>query len=412
MSQPYLHPVSQSVALFEQFIATEPQVLVLKEKVLSLSGDSFDIRLGDGVPILKVTGTLLSVSGRKKVEDMDRNHLFDIRKEHMHVHTTYVLEDPDGNKICEVRSSHKFIGSKATATCTDRYGKQVVLVMTGNWNDRAAHIVNESTGEAVARISRKRFTARHIFFGQDTYNVIVAPGVDMALVAALSVSSAILGASTLYSLGIRTWRLFKSTSNCRPRTSESRWNFDFFHWNYLLGFVLVTIIIVVGLTEDPPSVRMTALPPSILLVQVGLTLVIVGILAKLRIRQPFAVSSMPAGTEFRPGILVIIEDVVAVDGGRGRAYRSALMERYAASLRFRRLIEDLNWFWGFGGLLMGIILICILASVGSQTFAFGLGWTVPWIWAGVWAVITTYWVKSALREEKLTWSESQKVVEV
>ncbi|CAK47327.1 uncharacterized protein An19g00040 [Aspergillus niger] len=107
---------------------------------------------------------------------------------------------------------------------------------------------------------------------------------------------------------------------------------------------------------------MTSLPPSILLVQVGLTLVIVGVLAKLRVRQPFPVSSMPAGTAFRPGILVIIEDVVAVDGGRGRAYRSALME--------------------------------------SQTFAFGLG---------VWAVITTYWVKSALREEKLTWSESQKV---
>ncbi|RDK40155.1 hypothetical protein M752DRAFT_267963 [Aspergillus phoenicis ATCC 13157] len=116
---------------------------------------------------------------------------------------------------------------------------------------------------------------------------------------------------------------------------------------------------------------MISLPPSILLVQVGLTLVIVGVLAKLRVRQPFPVSSMPAGTAFHPGVLVIIEDVVAVDGGRGRVYRTALIE--------------------------------------SQTFAFGLGWTVPWIWAGVWAVITTYWVKSALREEKLTWSESQKV---
>ncbi|GAQ46940.1 hypothetical protein AtubIFM55763_009082 [Aspergillus tubingensis] len=116
---------------------------------------------------------------------MDHNHLFDIRKEHMHVHTTYVMEDPSGNKICEIRSSHKFIGSKATATYTDRYGKQVFLVMKGNWNDRAAHIMNESTGEPVARISRKRLTARHILFGQDTYNVTVAPGVDMALVAGL-----------------------------------------------------------------------------------------------------------------------------------------------------------------------------------------------------------------------------------
>ncbi|KAL3460007.1 hypothetical protein BJX64DRAFT_300945 [Aspergillus heterothallicus] len=232
-------------------------------------------------------------------------------------------------------------------------------------------------------------------------------GADLDLKISLSIASAILGASTLYSLGLRSWRLFKSTSTCRPLTSESRWSFDFFHWNYLLGFFLVTIIIVVGLTQDPPSVRMTSLPPSILLVQVGTTLVIVGILAKLHIRQPFPVSSRPAGEVFRPGILVIIEDVVAVDGARGSLYRAALMKRYEASPRFQKLIEDLNWFWGLGGMGMGIVLIAVLASVHAPTFAYGLGWTIPWIWAGVWAVITTYWVKSALREEKLTWLETQ-----
>lgn len=130
---------------------------------------------------------------------------------------------------------------------------------------------------------------------------------------------------------------------------------------------------MVGLIEDPPSVRMTSLPPSILLVQVGLTLVIAGVLVKLGVRQPFPVSSHPAGEIFRPGVLVIIEDIVAVDGGKGEIYRFALMERYTASLRFRRLIEDLNWFWGIGGLLMGILLISIISSVHDQSFAFGLG---------------------------------------
>lgn len=118
---------------------------------------------------------------------------------------------------------------------------------------------------------------------------------------------------------------------------------------------------------------MAALPPCVLLVQVGFTLVIVGILAKLGVRQPFPVSSMPAGSVFRPGILTIIEDVVAVDGGRGRLYRSALMERYRASLRFQHLMESLNWFWGFGGLIMGILLISIIYKVHTNTFAFGLG---------------------------------------
>ncbi|PYH97070.1 hypothetical protein BO71DRAFT_319437 [Aspergillus ellipticus CBS 707.79] len=230
-------------------------------------------------------------------------------------------------------------------------------------------------------------------------------GANLSDKIALSVASAILGVTTVYSLGLRTWRLLQESSNCRPLTSDSAWKFDFFHWNYLGGFALVTIVLVIGLTHEPPSVRMESLPPSLLLVQVGTTLVIVGILAKLGVRQPFPISSSPTGEVFRPGVLVIIEDIVAVDGRGGRAYRSALMERYAASAQFRSLIEKLNWFWGFGGMLMGVCLISILSKAHDQGFAWGLGWTIPWIWAGTWAVITTYWVKSALREEKRTWSE-------
>ncbi|KAF7621148.1 hypothetical protein AFLA_011458 [Aspergillus flavus NRRL3357] len=176
-------------------------------------------------------------------------------------------------------------------------------------------------------------------------------GANLSIKISLSVASAILGATTLFSLGMRTWRLFKPTSNCRPLKSESQWN--------------------------------------------------------LGVRQPFKVSSLPAGEVFRPGILVIIEDVVAVDGARDKAYRAALLTRYAASVRFQRLIEALNWFWGLGGCLMGVLLIAVISTVRDQTFAFGLGWVIPWIWAGVWAVITTYWVKSALREEKRSWPEGR-----
>lgn len=102
-----LHPVSQPIAMFQQFIATESQTIVLKEKILSLSGDSFDIKLENGDPLLTVDGNRLSPSGRKKVLDPNGTRLFDLRKEHFHLHTTYVMEDLNGDKICEVRSSHK-----------------------------------------------------------------------------------------------------------------------------------------------------------------------------------------------------------------------------------------------------------------------------------------------------------------
>lgn len=81
--------------------------IVLKEHVLSLTGDSFSIKTADGTPILQVEGKLMSISGRKKVSDMAGNHLFDIIKEHFHIHSTYAVEDPQGTKLMEVKSSFK-----------------------------------------------------------------------------------------------------------------------------------------------------------------------------------------------------------------------------------------------------------------------------------------------------------------
>lgn len=59
--------------------------------------------------------------------------------------------------------------------------------MKGNWRDRA-EIVDETAGNAVvARIDRKLLSGRDIFLGSQTYALVVAPGVDMALMAALAI---------------------------------------------------------------------------------------------------------------------------------------------------------------------------------------------------------------------------------
>jgi uncharacterized protein YxjI len=103
----HLDPITEPIAIFEQFVSNEPQTLILKEKVLSVSGDSFEIKLATGEPLLKVHGAWISLSGRKKVEDTHGKHLFDISKELLHLHTTYAIEDPHKKKICEVKSSLK-----------------------------------------------------------------------------------------------------------------------------------------------------------------------------------------------------------------------------------------------------------------------------------------------------------------
>jgi uncharacterized protein YxjI len=61
----------------------------------------------------------------------------------------------------------------------------IELLVKGDWMDRSATI---TMGNAVvAQISRSYFNVREVFGGQQTYYVTVAPGVDLALMAAICV---------------------------------------------------------------------------------------------------------------------------------------------------------------------------------------------------------------------------------
>ncbi|KAF7597132.1 hypothetical protein BBP40_009470 [Aspergillus hancockii] len=183
-----LSPVPRPVAIFHQLVAQQTETLILKEKILSLSGDSFTVKLASGQPILRIEGKVMTISGRKSVYDLAGGHLFDLVKEHLHLHTTFAAQDHAGKKFLEVKSNFTFFGSKATATFTSpATGGTETLKMNGNWLDSVAEIVDAATGCVVARIDRKLFRGRDVFFGQQSYAVLVAPGVDMALIAAMCI---------------------------------------------------------------------------------------------------------------------------------------------------------------------------------------------------------------------------------
>ncbi|KAH8175181.1 LURP-one-related domain-containing protein [Sarocladium implicatum] len=183
-----LPPLPRPIGIFEPWIAKASETLVLTEKVMSLTGDSFDIKTIGGQPIFKIKGRKMTVSGRKTVTDMHENHLFDIVKELLHIHTTFAAEDPSGKKILEVKSSFKLAGSKATVSFKNFDGKDMKLKMKGNWFDTAADIVEETSGAVVARIDRRLINKRELLFGQQTYALTVAPGVDMAMMVAACVA--------------------------------------------------------------------------------------------------------------------------------------------------------------------------------------------------------------------------------
>lgn len=183
-----LAPLQQSLGIWKQFFAYQTETLILREKVMSLSGDSFDITMANGQPIFRIQGKVMSISGRKSVYDMQGNHLFDIVKEHLHIHATYAAVDPSGKKLLEVKSSFALLGSKAKATFTNVSNHaQESLMMKGNWFDSAADIVDEKTNFVVGRIDRKLLSGRDLLFGQQTYALTVAPNVDLALMVAMCI---------------------------------------------------------------------------------------------------------------------------------------------------------------------------------------------------------------------------------
>ncbi|KAI2643575.1 DUF567-domain-containing protein [Xylaria nigripes] len=187
MPDAQLQPHPTPLGLFPQFLARQYETLIMKEKILSLSGDSFDIKTMNGQPLFQVKGEILSLSGRKHFMDMNGRELFTIRKKLLALHATFYAEDPEGNVIFEVKGKFSIGTSKSICTFKSITGKEESLLVKGNFFDTKVSIVDEATSQTVAIIDRKLLNMRELLADQQTYAVTVAPNVDLALVAAMCI---------------------------------------------------------------------------------------------------------------------------------------------------------------------------------------------------------------------------------
>lgn len=146
------------------------------------------------------------------------------------------------------------------------------------------------------------------------------------------------------------------------------------------------------------------MPVTSMLYAFGTELLVVDFLRLLRIPAPVRISSIPKGAQLRPAIYSVIEDVVAVDGSGGTAYREALNKRYEASHVFRAMLRRLGAFWAFGAQGIAVVLTILIFTIHPEA-AYVVGWAAPFVWAAVWALITYFYVKKKLREEKRAWAE-------
>ncbi|KZP31553.1 hypothetical protein FIBSPDRAFT_849524 [Athelia psychrophila] len=221
----------------------------------------------------------------------------------------------------------------------------------------------------------------------------------------MQIASAFTGAPSVLQWIVRTWALCKKNSTCRPIGGQ---RLDFYHVEFTLNFLLILAIVTVSVSLHPPIVPVFAMVPSMVLFSVGLQLLTLALLPPAPL--PFRLGSVPKGAPLRPGTYLLIEDIIAVDGGGGTAFRAAWNTRYEASAHMRRLLRRMDAFWGAGAVVCGAAVTGILWGVGGADGerrvdrVFWVGWSVPFMWAGVWAWLTFRYVRACLREERKAWA--------
>jgi multisubunit Na+/H+ antiporter MnhE subunit len=223
--------------------------------------------------------------------------------------------------------------------------------------------------------------------------------------AVFSISTGALGSVSIFEYFRRFLRLWRKNSNCRV-IGARRYYLDFFHWNLSIAWIAVMVELIVGTIPKNPPIRLLAMPVSSMTFAFGVQMLIIDAMRYLEIRAPVRISSLPRGAPLRPGIYSIIEDVIAVDGSGGTEFRQRLNLRFMASHHFRQMLHRLTLFWAVGALAISAGTTAIIFTT-EKNVAYVCGWTVPFGWAAIWTLLTVYYVKRNLKEERELWTQER-----
>ena len=137
------------------------------------------------------------------------------------------------------------------------------------------------------------------------------------------------------------------------------------------------------LTLRFPTVRLIAMVLPTVMFYFGGVYLSLDILRAYGFRAPFRISSTPKGSIMPTALYVLIEDVVAVDGGGGQMYRYALRTRYLSSPYFRRMLFEMNCFWAGGSIVCAAAITAIIFTVSEPVaFTVSFACSLSRVWVG------------------------------
>jgi uncharacterized protein YxjI len=146
--------------------SNQPVTLTLKEKVLSLTGDSFTVQTVSGAHLLQIKPKKISLHQKKAFLTMDGQELFTLSHKTLALFKSFTAESERGYNF-EVKGRFSVGSSKSSVHFKNASdGREMELVVKGDWLDRQARVLLGD--RVVAEVSRQFLNAREIFGSKQT----------------------------------------------------------------------------------------------------------------------------------------------------------------------------------------------------------------------------------------------------
>lgn len=191
----YTHPVAQGVQSDQYGLPVVQGDMVLQyaqtfrvdEKVASITRDSFFVRDTSGRFIYKVEGSF-TIHEMKTLRDINGHTLLLLREARLRIRDRITILSPTNVPLLTLQKTSPIqIGTKRVHGFIGAYPKTTPdVVITGNHNSTHFKILNAQEQE-VGVVRRRKYAAKNILTGQDTYEVTVRGG-SPALICFIAVA--------------------------------------------------------------------------------------------------------------------------------------------------------------------------------------------------------------------------------
>lgn len=182
--------MSGVAAIGLEHCAPQPTVLAMKEKLWSLSGDSFKIlNAHSGDVAFQIKAKAISLREKTHLLDANGNEIacFQSKLKLLALHKTSRVYIPSKEEeVMEIKNKVAFVKSKMEASFKNLgdNGKLMTIEAVRDWRDKNV-VISEKGGRELATITSK-FNMKNVFLDGQTYFLNIHAGVDKAMVVLLA----------------------------------------------------------------------------------------------------------------------------------------------------------------------------------------------------------------------------------